>query len=94
MQNQLTITNLPSPVNTIGLFTVSIPPGPYTVETTSNNVSILSISQGPNPPPVTKTFLYVSPPYSWDDEAPATPYNFAAWVVIQQGTYALLEKWR
>jgi hypothetical protein len=94
MQNNLTIVNAPSPVNTTGTFTLNLPRGSFAVETTSNSVSFLCFTQGTPPPPENRTFMYVSPPYQWDDEADTTPYNFVAWVVIAQGTYAILEKWR
>lgn len=93
MQNNTIEILAPSPTNTT-TFSLSLPVANVTVGQRGNQVVFDCFWQGSNVQMGTRNFLYQALPYSWDDIAPTTPYNFVAFIVINQGTYVLLEKYR
>ena len=88
--------NAPSPTNTTN-FTLNVPDSGFTVGQRGNQVVFDCYWQGSVITTSQKNFAYIlvssnpASPTTWDDEAQRQ--NFVAFVVVNQGTYALVEKY-
>jgi len=86
----------PSPTNTTN-FSLAVPDSGFTVGTRGNQIVFDCYWQGLVVATTTRNFVYIPVstnaqiPTTWDDESDRQ--NFIAFVVINQGTYALVEKY-